>query len=169
VGGGGGRSRGISRDELTRLETRAKDALVSAAQPERRNVFISFATEDLDHVNLLRGQAKNEDSDLEFNDWSLREPFDSDRAEYIKNGIRERIRQSSVTLVYVSDATTHSAWVDWEVRESISLGKGVIAVHSGTTPPLFLPPALTAHGIQPIPWTHDGIGRAIERASRTRI
>jgi len=41
-------------------------------------------------VNLLRGQARNENSDLEFSDWSLSEPFDSKNAEYIKRGIRER-------------------------------------------------------------------------------
>jgi hypothetical protein len=168
VGGGGGRSRGISRQELQQLEERAKAALNQASQPQKRNVFISFATEDLDQVNLLRGQAKNELSDLEFNDYSLKEPFDSERAEYIKNGIRERIRQSSVTLVFVSDQTASSKWVDWEIRESLSLGKGVIAVHSGDAPPSTLPAACREHAIRPIAWTQDGINSAIEQASQRR-
>ena len=56
-------------------------------------------------VDFLRGQAKNKQSDLEFNDWSLREPFNSKRAEYIKQGIRDRIKKSSVTIVYISDKT----------------------------------------------------------------
>ena len=43
------------------LEERAKAAL----QEGRRNVFISFATEDMDEVNLLRAHAKNENSDIE--------------------------------------------------------------------------------------------------------
>jgi len=46
-------------------------------EPTKRNVFISFVAEDLNEVNLLRGQARNENSDLEFSDWSLSEPFDS--------------------------------------------------------------------------------------------
>ncbi|GAI25300.1 unnamed protein product [marine sediment metagenome] len=127
MGGTGGGGRSLRRDELRALEQAARASLREAAQPKRRNVFISFIEEDLAEVNLLRGQAKNEDSNLEFNDWSLRKPFDSEDAEYIKRGIRERIRQSSVTVVYVTENTTKSKWVDWEIRESIKLGKAVIA------------------------------------------
>jgi len=132
MGGGGGGSYGISLSDLGKYEQVAKDALKVGAGESKHNVFISFVSEDLDEVNLLRGQAKNENSDLEFNDWSLQEPFDSKNAEYIKRGIRERIRQSSVTVVYVSDSTAGSKWVDWEIRESIALGKGVIALHKAT-------------------------------------
>ena len=42
---------------------------------------------------------------MEFNDWSLRAPFDSERADYVREGIRERIRQASLTLVYLSEHT----------------------------------------------------------------
>jgi len=56
-------------------------------------VFLSFAHEDINEVNLLRGQAKDEGSAIEFNDWSVREPFDSRRADYIKQKIGERIAQ----------------------------------------------------------------------------
>ena len=75
-------------------------SLIEQAKAElkgKRNVFISFAMEDLGEVNLLRGQAKNENSPIEFNDWSVSEPYDSERAEYIKQRISERILQSSVT------------------------------------------------------------------------
>ena len=47
----------------------------------RRNVFISFVNEDKPLVELLRGQALKEDSTLDFNDWSLRAPFGSERAD----------------------------------------------------------------------------------------
>ena len=117
MGGVGGRHGVPSEKDLKRLERLAKETLSSADRPAVRNVFISFVQEDLNDVNLLRGQAKNENTDLEFNDWSLREPFDSAKAEYIKRGIRERIRQSSVTLVYLSQKTAKSKWVDWEINE----------------------------------------------------
>ncbi len=136
----------------------------SRDKPEKRNVFISFAHEDVQQVNLLRGQAKNENSHIEFNDWSLSEPFDSEKSEYVKAGIRERINSSSVTLVYVSENTPASKWVDWEVRESARLGKGVVAVYSGSVPP-DLPQALKELGVSPIPWTQAGLAKAIEDAS----
>lgn len=158
----GGVGRGFKKRELQSLEKFAKDALRDGVQPRKRNVFISFVSEDLGEVNLLRGQAKNENSNLEFNDWSLKEAFDSDKAEYIKRGIRERIRQSSITICYISEDTAKSKWVDWEIRESIKLGKKVIAMHKGDKPPRNLPPAVKEFSIPIVPWTHERISREID-------
>lgn len=163
-GGGGGRS--LTPEELQRLTQVAKESLKEAAAPGKRNVFISFVAEDLADVNLLRGQAKNENSNIEFNDWSVKEPFESKDAEYIKRGIRERIRQSSVIVVYVSEKTAQSKWVDWEIRESIALGKGVVAMYKGATPPPKLPSAVTEFKVRLVPWNQAELARAIERESK---
>ena len=149
MGGGGGISRSTLGD-VTSLENKAKEHL---RQGSRRNVFLSFAYEDIDEVNLLRGQAKNERSDIEFNDWSVREPFDSKRADYIRLKIGERISQCSITVVYVSDATAGSEWVNWEIEESVKREKNVIAMHKGDHPPNKLPPAIEKHGIKVVPWS----------------
>lgn len=163
-GGGGGRS--LREDELRVLEQAARGTLREGAQPKKRVVFISFASEDLDEVNLLRGQAKNQDSGLEFIDRSLKKPFDSKDEEYIKRGIRERIKQTSVTLCYVTENTIQSKWVDWEIRESVKLGKGVIAMYKGDVPPRNLPPAIKDLGIKLVPWSQKKITAAIDRAAK---
>jgi hypothetical protein len=126
-----------------------------------RNVFISFANEDKPQVQRLRRQAQKEDSGLNFNDWSLRAPFDSERAEYIRKGVLERIRQSSVTLVYVSDETAKSEWVNWEVEASVKLGKKVVGVHRGDLPRKLLP-AIKKHRIRVIPWSLEGIAKELK-------
>lgn len=159
---------GLSRDQLKTLEAKAKEALRDSARPQSRNVFLSFAYEDIDEVNLLRGQAKNENSNFEFNDWSVSEPFDSESSEYIRRGIRERIRQASLTLVYLSENAAGSKWVDWEIRESVALGKGVFAVYKGTTPPVTLPAACYEFNVNPVPWNQQEIARAIEQAATRR-
>ena len=166
--GGSGSGRGLAPNELRTLEERAKKSLRERDGGKKRNVFISFSSDDLDEVNLLRGQAKNENSNIEFNDWSLREPFDSKKADYIKRGIRDRIRQSSVTVVYVSNNTASSKWVDWEIRESIAMGKGVVAMHKGNTPPSRLPKAITDNKISVVPWNQKQLARVIERESKNR-
>ena len=168
MGGSGGR--GPTKEDLSRLEELARRDLREGSQPERRNVFISFAYEDINDVNLLRGQAKNENANIEFNDWSLREPFNSEKAEYVRSGIRERIRQSSVTLVYVSEQTAKSKWVNWEIQESIRQGKGVVAIHKGETPPRSLPSAVLENKdkVMLTKWTQKGLAAAIERASKDR-
>jgi hypothetical protein len=127
--GGGSSSSGWNRlGDVRALEEKAKAALNSG----KRNVFISFATEDMDEVNLLRAHAKNDNSDIEFNDHSVREPYDSERAEYIKRRIEERITRSSCTVIYLSESTAQSDWVAWEAQKSIELGKKVVAVHKGS-------------------------------------
>lgn len=165
MGGGGGNN--YDTRIIDRLAKVAQNSFDNA-QPEKRNVFISFDSRDITLVNLLRAQAKNEDNDLEFNDYSLKEPFNSERAEYIKSGIRERIRQASVTIIYLSDVTHESDWVNWEARESIAQGKGVICVHSGETPPSRLPSFVKELGLKIIPWKHKELSAAIETASQKR-
>ena len=135
--------------DIKRLEKVAKEAL----ERKRRNVFISFSSEDLDEVNLLRAQAKNEKSDLEFVDRSLQTPFDSARAEYIRNRLEDRINQASMTVVYISEHNPSSEWVDWEVKKSLELGKDVIAVHSGSTQPRNLPSSISKNDIKVVPWS----------------
>jgi len=168
MGGSGGGGRGLTYREQEELERTARARMTQAAEPEKHNVFISFAKEDEKEVNLLRGQAKNEDSNLEFNDYSVKEPFDSKNAEYIKRGIRERINQSSVTIVFLSEDAAKSKWVNWEIQESAKLGKGVVAVYSGEKVPATLPPALKMLGIKPVRWNQKEITKALKKAAKNR-
>jgi len=146
-------------EDIARREIREKKPI----QPRRR-VFISFRGEDINLVNLFRGQAKSENSDLDFIDFSLQVPFESENAEYIKRGIRERIKNSSVTLVFIGETTYKSEWVDWEIRESLRLGKGVVAIKSKEDS-LTIPRALTEHGIEPLAWDQKKISQAIQEVA----
>lgn len=168
MGGGGGGGRGLTPSELQQLEQKAKQSLKGNGDTGKDNVFISFVEEDLTDVNMLRGQAKNENSNIEFNDWSLKKPFDSDDAEYIKRGIRERIRQCSVTVVYLSDKTVDSKWVDWEIRETIALGKGVVAMYKGDRPPTRLPKAITNNRVPVVPWNQKELLAAIKTQAQKK-
>ncbi len=156
---GGGGSWKIGQSDLGKLERVVSEGMKPSDSDGRKNVFLSFESGDLDQVNLLRGQAKNESSDLEFNDWSLREPYDSVNAAYIRRGIKERIRQSSVTLVFVGENTHKSQWVDWEIRTSHEMGKRIVAMH--TNPNVRLPAALQELGVKSVPWTHGALMKAI--------
>lgn len=151
MGGGGGSSSGIG--DLESLIKRAKEELKEGEKHGKKNVFISFSYEDIDNVNLLRAQAKNEKSPIEFNDWSVSEPFNSERAPYIKQKIGERITQSSLTVVYLSNHTLNSHWVEWEIEESLRRGKRVIGVFAGDTRPTKIPTAIEHNKIKCVPWS----------------
>ena len=166
--GSKGKDSGLNNEQRSWFERFAKEVIEEGNGGKICNVFISFDSDDLDEVNLLRGQAKNENSNIEFNDYSLKAPFNSKNADYIKRGIRERIRQSSVTVVYLTDKTADSEWVNWEIRESIALGKGVLAMHKGDVPPKRLPKAINENNIDVLPWNQQLINNAIQEKAENR-
>ena len=163
---GSGSGRGMTYDEIQKAKQLAKQSLKEGEG--KRNIYIAFDTDDLDEVNLVRAQAKNENSNLEFNDFSLKKPFDSKDAEYIKRGIRDRIRQCSVTVVYLTAKTASSKWVDWEIRESLSMGKGVVAMYKGNTPPNRIPKAISDNNIPVVPWNHTQLSKTIDQQAENR-
>ena len=131
-----------------------------------RNVFLSFVQEDLDLVNLFRGQAKKEDSQLEFQDYSIKEPINSRNAEYIKQQIRDLIKKVSVTTVLIGYGTHTSDWVAWEVETSADLGKGLVGVRLHSSSSDLVPQALTKQKAEIVDWDIKEIVRAIERAAK---
>jgi hypothetical protein len=90
--------------------------------------FLSFVEEDLSLVNLFRGQAKCERSDLEFHDYSIKEPFDSYNAQYIRNGIAEQITFATLTMCLYGPITYTSRWVNWELEKTLQLKKPLMGV-----------------------------------------
>jgi len=147
-GGGGGPTRWPSAGDA---EKEARDIFDKAKG--KRNLFISFAHEDMNAVNLFRAARKNEKSDIEFIDRSVRKPFDSENDPYIRQQITQRIRQASMTAIYLTDHSASSKWVNWEIKQSIKLGKDVVAFHSGDSPPSKLPNAVKEHGVKVVPWS----------------
>ena len=90
--------------------------------------FLSFVQEDLNLVNLFRGQAKSSRNDLEFADYSIRQPFNSSNAEYIGRGIREQIKLCTLTICLYGPTTYTSQWVDWELAKTLELNKPLMGV-----------------------------------------
>ena len=149
--GGGSDSGRSSLGNIKSLEEKAKKELDKGV---RRNTFLSFDYDDIEEVNLLRAHAKNEKSEIEFIDRSVKDPINSERAEYIKQKVTERIRQCSQTIVYITENTHSSEWVKWEVEKSLQLGKGVVAVHKGDDPPSKIPSCITDNGIKVVSWSN---------------
>lgn len=165
---GGGSGGGLYGSDIKSLEEKVRQRLDEAKEDVSRHVFISFDHEDMNEVNLLRGQAKNDKVDLQFDDHSVKEPYDSNNADYIKRNIREKIDRCSVTLVYLSEKSASSKWVNWEIEESFKRGKGVIGVYKGDTPPAKTPSAFQQNGCKVVKWEHAAIMKAIEDANTKR-
>ena len=126
------------------------------------HAFLSFDNWDIRLVNLFRGQAKNTRLDLEFADYSLKAPINSERAPYLKQQIKKRIKRCSVVLCLIGRSTHRSAWVKWELETGYELGKCLVGVRLNSDKRYVKPKPLNDHPAKVVGWTINDIMDAIE-------
>jgi len=131
---------------------------------EKKRVFLSFASEDLDHVRGLRLLKDNPYFDLEFYDESIKEPIDSRNADYIKRVIGEQISRASVTVCLISETTHQSEWVDWELEKSDEEGKTIIAMAIKGVERAVLPRLIKEKNLTFWSWDPERLAKLINEA-----
>ena len=123
-----------------------------------RNVFISFHVDDEAQVNLLRAQAKSEQFDIEFRDYSVKEPFD----EKWKTNCRERIAQTSMVICVIGEKTAEREAVIWELEEAYRQGKKVIGVRIYRDKYHPIPKPLIDNNAPIVEWSLEEISRLLD-------
>jgi len=120
---------GVSAKTTEEAEALFKRAIQTADREQQdsehkvRNIFISFHADDEAQVQLLRAQAKREGTNLEFRDYSIKEPIEQWRTE-----VREKIANTSATVVMIGPETANRPNVLYEIEQSYLQGKKVIGV-----------------------------------------
>jgi len=77
-----------------------------------KRVFISFAIEDLSCRNMLVGQSKNSKTPFEFQDFSVKEPWD---AKW-KTNCRTKIKGCDGVIALISKNTAKADGQLWEIQ-----------------------------------------------------
>lgn len=117
--------------------------------------FISFEKEDCWARDLLVGQARNRNNEIEFVDYSLHEPF----GEKWKTNCRNRIARTRGTVVLVGPTTSKSQAVVWEIAESVRQGHPVIGIQINKDRTYSIPSGLPPSRV--IRWDVDAIVRRL--------
>ena len=129
-----------------------------------RRVFISYQHDDIQQAkgfNLLRW---NRYVDFDFVGRHLLSPANSSDPTYIRRRIREEIHGTSTTVVLIGNKTSQSDWVDFEIKESLQRGSGVIGIRLKGAENAKVPPALEESGCKVIDWAPDTFEDEIEGA-----
>ncbi|MFH1311507.1 MAG: TIR domain-containing protein [Nanoarchaeota archaeon] len=157
---GGGVSRVTYRKAVTQNRNLSgqKQTQIDRSSLPKRRVFISFHMENEAQVGLLRHQATSDKFNLEFTDYSVKEPFDGNW----KRKCEERINQSSVFLCMIGAETYKRPSVLWEINKAYELGKKVIGVriHKDRKDPI--PGPLLRNKAKIINWKIEEIQNAID-------
>ena len=101
-----------------------------------KRIFISFAIEDENLRDLLRGQSRNTNSPFEFVDMSVKQPWDSQW----KTKCRTRIRGCDGMISIITRNTKKADGQIWEMNCAIDEGIPLLAIygnkdHIGATIP----------------------------------
>jgi hypothetical protein len=81
----------------------------------------------------LLGWDVNKEFDFSSYDRSFDVAVDSDEAAVVKRDLAARIGDSSHFLCIVGKGTYRSAWMAWEIRKAIELGKKLVAAKTDST------------------------------------
>ena len=154
----GGGIRGKRRRHARGVSSGSIDQYGGKGAP-RRNVFISFHIEDEAQVELLRQQAKDPRYNLEFIDYSVKEPFDNKW----KTQCTERIKRSSLVICAIGPNTHKREAVLWEVNKAYELGKKVIGVRIYRDQNHRIPKPLRDNNAKIMYWNLDDISRELNR------
>jgi hypothetical protein len=115
--------------------------------------FISFEMEDRWARDFLSQHAKDKNNDIEFSDYSVKDPFDSKW----KTECAKRIGLTKGTIVLVGATTYKSDAVLWEIAETNRQGNHIFGIqisHDKTHP---VPAGLPAGNV--IRWDFDQIAK----------
>jgi hypothetical protein len=130
-----------------------------------RPVYLSFELEDLELAQLFKDQASNASNELEFSDRAVRAGFDSINVDNIKRQIIDKLKQVSANICLIGMTTYTSKWVDWEVRTSASMRKGLLGVRLHSSDVDVPPKALTDYKAQIVDCKMSEIISGIEKAA----
>ena len=131
-----------------------------------RRIFLSFAYEDHAQVRGFKLLRWNTNVESEFFDSSLLTPVQSQDVNYIMQAIRTRMENTSVTVVLIGSTTYKSSWVEWEIKESVRRGNGILGIRLKGQDNAVPPAAMSVPRARIGNWLPDQFGDWIEAAAK---
>lgn len=118
--------------------------------------FISFEMEDKWARDFLAQQAKNERNDIDFYDYSVKDPFDSKW----KTQCAERIALTKGTIFLIGKTTWKSEAVLWEIQETIRQKHYMFGIQIKNDETYTIPAGLPSQHV--IRWKFDQISALLK-------
>ena len=129
---------------------------------KEKNIFISHIGEDDSKLKNLK--ALLEKNGMKIKDYSINsdKPNNAKNEEYIKTKIlAPQIEKCSVLVVYISEETKKSDYVNWEIEHAHNKGKLVVGVWEEGAKGCNTPEALEDCANAVVGWNGDNIIEAI--------
>lgn len=119
-----------------------------------KRVFIAFAKEDERIRDLIKGQSLNANTEFEYVDMSVKEPYETEW----KEKVRTRIKGSDGVIALISANSPNASGQLWEIGCAIEEGKPLLGLWIYKEDRTNLT-AMSGQSV--IVWTWDGITKFI--------
>ena len=130
------------------------------------HIFLSFEDEDIGTVEVFREHMAQEEVELVFHDYPVKEPFESVEAKDTKSHLLELLEETAITMVLIGRTTYADKWVDWEVRTSAGMGKILLGVRLHSDLDHIIPRALRDYNAEILDPNPREVAEAVERKAR---
>lgn len=141
-----------------------------------RRVFFSFHYQYVWKVNQIRNIPNvTGTAAAGFQDASLWEEAKAKGDKVIKGMIDDALKNTSVTVVFVTYGTTNRKYINYEIEKSLERGNGLVAVqihhlkdqNGNTGSPGAIPSQIAANGFKAYKYTNkEALARWIEEAAQ---
>lgn len=128
--------------------------------PQKRNIFISFHSDDFGKAQGLRLMFMNQNLKFDLKDVS-RKSVRSDSENYVRSALKSRIQNADVVLCVLGNGTGSRDWVDWELETARSLRIPICGVRIPNTFGKF-PAHFKIKNAIVADWSAESIIKAIE-------
>lgn len=141
-----------------------------------RRVFFSFHYKYVWKVNQIRSMPNiTGTAAAGFQDASLWEAAKAKGDKVIKGMIDDALKNTSVTVVFVTYGTTNRKYINYEIDQSLARGNGLVAVqihhlkdqHGQVGTPGAIPSKITSNGFKAYKYTNkEALAKWIEEAAK---
>lgn len=128
-----------------------------ADKPPKKNVFISFAIEDVQYRDHLVNQARNQRSPFEFVDMSVKNKW---RESEWQRRCRTKIKRCDGMIALLSKNTHKAGGARWEIKCAREEGVKVAGMHIKKNDMGAIPPELK--GKRVMTWSWDNLEKFIK-------
>ncbi|MFC0668680.1 TIR domain-containing protein [Azotobacter chroococcum] len=114
---------------------------------DTKNIFISHVHKDDDMLPKLKSLISKAGMTVRDGSINSDKPNNAKNPDYIKaKYLKPRIDWASTLVVFITQNTAQSDWVNWEIQYAIEQGKHVVGVFAQGATDADLPDALRTHG-----------------------